>query len=155
MAIHNWDGLFNWSGYADEGIIENIEQLKERYNNNPQKYGPKIGEMIVNGIKLKYGLLDQINDMDNFIYEVQDVNPKYSMWEKYVDEARDIAVEVREIAEELIDESDPVAIDDMIRSIIDTILSAEEIFSRLQDLTTAADAWTSDRWEQYESGRYF
>lgn len=154
MADHNWDRLFDWSGYADEGTIENIEQLKERYNNNPQKYGPKIGEMIVNGIKLEYGLLDQINDMDNFIYEVQDVNPKYSMWEKYVDEARDIAVEVREIAEELIDESDPIVIDEMIQSIIDTILSAEEIFSRLQDLTTAADAWTNGRWEEYERGGY-
>lgn len=154
MAIHNWDTFFDWGGYDDEGTIEDIEQIQKKHDNNPSKYGPKIGQFLLGRIKFEYGMFDQINDMDNFIYEVQDVNPRYAQWESYIDKARDAVLEVREMAEELGDETNPIRIEELVQSIIDKIISVEGVFSRLQDLTSAADAWTNGRWEEYERGGY-
>jgi len=179
MPLHNWGVLFDWSEYADENIVRKISKMEtvgvnislmmskfDPDNDDAIRVINSIGEMIDEDLRLKYGLWDQIDDMETFIDEVSSVSPDYEMWYDTINEVRvqldkihDYAIELSEVDEKStelprFDGEKHEQFGDAIASLIGAIEDLMPKMTNLVDLTSAAEAWENDMWEKYEAGEY-
>lgn len=181
MAIHNWGVIIDWSEYSKK-MYETISGL---VNKNPeirmQSFDPnnedgvrllnKAGKLIREDISLRYGLWDQIDDMEQFIDEVSEVNPNYEMWYETIDDVKEKLQEIEDYAQLLEDVDDTTTEapeiyeqtlnygpNETFGDILSTLEGAvEQIMPKmtdLADLTSAAQAWDDGMWEEYERGGY-
>lgn len=132
--VPSYDGLFVWSGYADEDILYEIEQLRKKYLNDLETLAEKVGEFILDQLRFDYGIYDQISEIENIIYESDIPLPQY---EKALDRVQGALSSIEDWAEKLLDleDADSMRIWALIQKIEDAIKKNQLAMQDLHDLT--------------------